>query len=171
MRTSRNSGTVTAVCRKADPGLPKLVVETINLVEDYGIEGDYHAGKLVRHRYLSEKDPDMPNNRQVLLVDTSILAALAGKGIHLEPGMLGENILIQGISVMNLLPCSLLEVGEALLEISEIRKPCHQLNEMHPALLKAVVSNVDGKVRFQAGMLARILRGGRVQPGDLAAEL
>ena len=84
------SGTVVAVCKKAEPGLPKFEVESIQLIEDFGVDGDYHAGKLVRHRYLAKKDPTQANVRQVLLVDKGIHADVARQGIELRPGMMGE---------------------------------------------------------------------------------
>jgi hypothetical protein len=59
-----------------------------------------------------------------------------------------------------------LEIGETLLEVTEVRNPCYQLNEMHPRLLKAVATKVDGQVRRNAGMMARVLKGGWVRPGD-----
>ena len=155
-----------AVCKKAQPGLPKSEVDAIQLIENYGIAGDYHAGKFVRHRYLVKKDPTKPNLRQVLLVDTSILAEIARKNIHLKPGMMGENILVDGIAVMTLTIGTQMEIGEVVLEITEVRNPCHQLNEMHPRLREAVETKVKGQVRYNAGMLARILKGGRVRPGD-----
>jgi MOSC domain-containing protein YiiM len=114
----------------------------------------------------AKKDPTRPNLRQVLLVDTSILAEIARQNIHLKPGMLGENITLDGITVMTLPIGTQLEVGETLLEVTEVRNPCYQLNEMHPRLLKAVVSKVDGQVRRNAGGMARILKGGWVRPGD-----
>ncbi len=166
MHTSWSCGSVVAVCRKAEPGLPKLVVDAVQLIEDYGVAGDYHAGQLVRHRYLAKKDPTRPNLRQVLLVDTSILADIARQDIHLEPGMLGENITLDGMAVMALAIGTQLEVGEALLEVTEVRNPCYQLNEIHPRLLKAVATKVDGQVRRKAGVMARILKGGWVRPGD-----
>jgi MOSC domain-containing protein YiiM len=131
-----NRGSVVAVCKKAQHGIPKISVEAIHLLENYGVEGDYHAGKFVRHRYLARKDPNVPNVRQVLLIDTSILSFLADQDIHLEPGMMGENLLLDGISVMELPLGTQLEVGESLLEIRN------------------------------AGMLARILQSGWVRPGD-----
>jgi MOSC domain-containing protein YiiM len=155
-----------AVCQKAEPGLPKLVVDAVQLIKNYGIAGDYHAGQLVRHRYLVKKDPTKANMRQVLLVDTSILAEIAGQDIHLKPGMLGENITLDGIAVMTLAIGTQLEIGETLLEVTEVRNPCYQLNEMHPRLLKAVATKVEGQVRRNAGMMARILKGGWVRPGD-----
>ena len=42
-----------------------------------------------------------------------------------------------------------------LLEIVEARNPCYQLNEIHPALLKAVVVKTEGKITFFAGVLHR----------------
>ncbi len=166
MDSSLNQGAVVAVCQKAEPGLPKLEAEAVQLIENYGIAGDYHAGQFVRHRYLAKKDPTKPNLRQVLLVDTSILAEVARQEIHLKPGMLGDNITIKGIPVMTLPIGAQLEIGQALLEVTEVRNPCHQLNEMHPRLLKAVATKVDGQVRRNAGMMARVLKGGWVRPGD-----
>jgi len=166
MHTSFSRGSVVTVCQKAEPGLPKLMVDAIQLIENHGIAGDYHAGQFVRHRYLAKKDPTRPNLRQVLLVDTSILAEIARQDIHLKPGMLGENITLDGIAVMTLPIGTQLEVGQTLLEVTGVRNPCHQLNEMHPRLLKAVASKVDGQVRRNAGVMARILKGGWVRPGD-----
>ena len=167
LQTSFTRGTVVAVCRNAVPGLPKLAVDAVQLVEGHGVVGDYHAGPLVRHRFLAKKDPTRPNLRPVLLSDTAILAEIAGVGIPLPPGMLGENIAVDGIAVMTLAIGTQLEIGAALVEITEVRNPCYQLNEIHPRLLKAVATTVDGHIRRNAGMMARVLRGGSVRPGDL----
>jgi MOSC domain-containing protein YiiM len=166
MNTSLNCGSVVAVCKKSQPGLPKIEADAIQLLDNFGVEGDYHAGEFVRHRYLAKKDPTKPNLRQVLLIDTTILAKLASQDIHLEPGMMGENIIVGGIGVMSLTLGTQVEVGEALLEITEIRNPCYQLNEMHPHLLEAVENSGTGSDPRNAGMMTRILKGGWVRPGD-----
>ena len=83
METNQKQGTVIAVCKKDTPGLPKLVVDAIDLIENYGVESDYHAGDFVRHRYLARKDPTRslaigrmasnwgaPGNRWVLVCRT-----------------------------------------------------------------------------------------------------
>lgn len=167
MGNSLGRGSVVAVCKKAKPGLPKLAVDAIYLIENYGVEGDYHAGEYVRHRYLAKKNPTKPNLRQVLLIDTTILMSLASQDIHLKPGMMGENIIVDGISVMNLSIETQIIVGKAVLEVTEVRNPCYQLDEMHPQLLKAVKTSGIGPDPRMAGMLARILKSGWVQPGDL----
>lgn len=166
MPTHHFCGTVVAVCCNPQPGLPKPVVDGVHLIEDWGIEGDYHAGRHVRHRYLAKKDPTQPNLRQVLLVDTTIFADLAKKDIHIGPGMLGDNITVDQFSVMALAVGARLLVGDTLLEITEVRHPCFQLNGIHPHLLKAVVRKEQEQTTFQAGIMARILRGGWVHPGD-----
>ncbi len=167
MNTSLSRGSVVAVCKKADPGIPKFEVAVIQLLENYGAAGDYHAGKYVRHRYLAKKDPTKPNQRQVLLIDTSILANLASQDIHLEPGMMGENIIVNGISIMTLPIGTQIQVGEAVLEITEVRNPCYQLNESHPNLEETVKTSGTGTDPRNAGMMARILKHGWVRPGDI----
>ena len=166
MSTSFSSGSVVAVCKKDEPGIPKIEAETIQLLENYGVEGDYHAGEFVRHRYLAKKDPTRPNLRQVLLIDTKILADITTQDIHLEPGMMGENMIIDGIGLMALPIGAQIEVGETLLELTEVRNPCYQLDEMQPGLQNAVQIKIAGQVHRNAGMMAKILRGGWVQPGD-----
>lgn len=166
MHNSFNNGSVVAVCKKAEPGLPKDVVDVIQLLENFGVEGDYHAGKLVRHRFLAKKYPNKLNLRQVLIIDKTIHAEIEAQGIQIRAGMMGENILVDGISIMALPVGTQVGIGEAILELTEVRNPCYQLNEMHPHLLKAVAKKVDGKVLRNAGMMARILKGGMVQIGD-----
>lgn len=157
---------VVAVCKKMEPGLPKAVVEAIQVLPDYGVVGDYHAGPLVRHRYLIRKDPLRPNVRQVLLSDTAIMAEVRAQGIPLEPGELGENVVLEGLAVMSLPPGTRLEVGEALLELTEARAPCSQLDAVHPGLQAAVTHATDAFPRWDAGMFARVLRGGWIRVGD-----
>ena len=130
-------------------------------VADSGLEGCRHAKPGSR--------------RQVLLIDTTILSDLAVDDIHLEPGMMGENLILDGINLMALPIGTRLEVGEATLELTELRHPCYQLNESHLNLLEAVeTSGIEspdpglsgrGNPR-SAGMMARIHKGGWVRPGD-----
>lgn len=163
---NHTKGTVIAVCRNEQPGLPKPVVDEVKLIEDWGVEGDYHAGKLVRHRYLAKKDPTQPNVRQVLLIDTQILAEIKQAGIDVGSGMLGDNMTVEGLEVMTLPPGTRLAIGKALLEVTEVRIPCAQLNGLDKGLLKASVAREAGEKRFRAGIMTRVLKGGQVRAGD-----
>ena len=165
------SGMVVAVCCNPEPGLPKPVVDAVQLIENWGVEGDYHAGRLVRHRYLARKDPNRPNLRQVLIVDAAVFPELALRDIHIGPGMMGENITLAGIDVMQLEVGAQLAIGSAIVEVTEKRNPCYQLNGIDPRLLKAVAYKQDRQTIFKAGMMARILKGGWVRADDLVKVL
>lgn len=166
MGSKNTLGSVLAVCQKELPGLPKLPVQRITLVKDHGVEGDYHAGKTIRHRYLARKDPARPNNRQVLLIDKEIQGHVAGQGISLQPGELGENILLDGLDLMGLEIGTRLEIGPTLIELTEVREPCSQLDGVHPGLHRAVEIPTENGVQPAAGMLGVVLQGGTVKPGD-----
>lgn len=159
-------GFVLAVCKNANPGVPKIQVDSIQLLEEFGVEGDYHAGKKIRHRYLAKKDPEQPNHRQVLLIDAQILGDLQKVGIKLVPGQMAENIVCYGINVMALEIGTRLAAGETLLEITEVRVPCKLLNESHPDLYQAVIHKNNGEEIYTAGVFARIIRGGKVDTGN-----
>ena len=102
----------------------------------------------------------------MLIIDTNILADLEIMGIHLTPGQMGENMICSGIDVMSLALGTRLEVGEAVLEISEVRDPCRQLNQSHPDLYEAVIHK-DGELEvYTAGVFAKIIQGGTVVAGS-----
>ncbi len=166
MSSRAEEGSVLAVCLNPQPGLPKPQASQITLVEGWGVQDDYHAGKTVRHRYLARKDPTRPNNRQVLLIDTVIHKMVREKGIQLAPGDLGENILLEGIDLMALPVGTRLQVGSAILELTEIRDPCSQLDGVHPGLHRAVEIPTEQGIQPAAGMLGVVLQGGTVKPGD-----
>ena len=162
----KSTAKVLAVCLNPDPGIPKLPVESVKLVPELGLERDYHSGKFVRHRYLQKKDPDRLNNRQVLLIDTALLARLEQEDIQLSPGQMGENMVLEGTDLMSLELGTRLSIGETLLELTEVRDPCAQLNASHPDLFAATLKEIDGELVYNAGMFASILKGGTVQAGD-----
>jgi MOSC domain-containing protein YiiM len=163
---NENIGSVLAVCRNEEPGIPKHSVPEIRLLEGLGVEGDYHAGKYVRHRYLQKKEPERLNNRQVLLIDTVILEKLRADGVELEPGQMGENIVVEGADLMSQEIGTRLQIGETILKLSEVRDPCAQLNASHPDLLEAVQPEINGQKVYIAGIFAEIQVPGRVFPGD-----
>jgi len=79
---------------------------------------------------------------------------------------MAENIVCYGINVMALDIGTRLAAGEVLLEITEVRDPCEQLNESHPDLYQAVIEEINGKEKYSAGVFARVVRGGKVDTGN-----
>src|SRR5437763_12867277 len=79
------------------------------LVADFGLEGDRHAGRELR---------------QVSILNAETVDELARAGMPVEPGVLGENITVEGVAVMELLDGARLRIGDAELEITGDRPAC-----------------------------------------------
>lgn len=162
----RKEGIIRALCLNKAPGLPKYEVPQIEIVANHGVQGDYHAGEFVRHRYLAKKDPTRLNVRQVLLADDRIYANISAHGIPAVPGSLGENVVVEGIDLMNLPVKTRLSINDVLLKISEVREPCYQLNQIHPELQAVVMPDEQDEKSWRGGMMAVVIRGGKVRVGD-----
>ncbi|MBQ6018740.1 MAG: MOSC domain-containing protein, partial [Clostridia bacterium] len=91
---------------------PKKTVPEGRLIENFGFEGDAHAGKW--HRQVS------------LLGVESIEKAKLGPTNGLCHGVFAENITTEGIELYTLPVGTKLKIGDCLLEISQIGKECHE---------------------------------------------
>ena len=158
---------VIAVAKSAEPGMPKYVMDEINISENHGVEGDYHAGTTVKHRYLARKDPTKPNKRQVNLLHSELFPDLSAElGLEVLPGQMGENITTEGIDLMVLAVGTQLQIGESvILKVTEARIPCRNLDYLDKRLSKTIAKK-PGEKRPHAGMLTVVLAGGTVRPGD-----
>jgi len=140
----------------------------IRLVENHGVEGDAHAGVLVRHRYRVRKDPTAPNLCQVHLIHAELFDELRMQGLNVAPGEMGENITTAGVDLLSLPVGALLSIGsEAVVEVTGLREPCSQMNDLQPGLMKACIARdaAGGLVR-KAGIMGIVRHGGDVHPGD-----
>ena len=116
------------------------LVSSATLTAGTGLEGDKHA--VAR------------SNRQVLLVDKEALDALG-----LEPGTVKENLTVEGVRVMALLPGTRLRLGrDAVLEITSVCEPCFRMDEIRQGLRL----ELDGR----RGMNSRVIAGGAIAVGD-----
>jgi MOSC domain-containing protein YiiM len=113
------------------------------LIANFGLEGDRHAGR---------------PQRQVSILNAETVIELAQAGMPVQPGVLGENITVEGVAVMQLRDGTRLRIGEAELEITGDRPACKELLEVHENALKALVG--------RTGKMARVVTGGMVRPGD-----
>jgi MOSC domain-containing protein YiiM len=61
-----------------------------------------------------------------------------------------------------------LRIGQsAVVEITGLRTPCAQLNELKPGLMSAVLSRDDaGDLVRRAGVMGIVVADGEVRPGD-----
>ena len=105
-----NTGKVIAVCISEKKGTQKAVVPSVKLVPDWGIEGDAHAGKW---------------HRQVSLLALEKIEAFRERGAEVDFGAFGENIIVEGFDLRNLPVGTRFRIGDALLELTQIGKECH----------------------------------------------
>ena len=160
--------TIIAVSRSPQHTFSKSNQSSINLIEGFGVEGDAHAGKTVKHRYLVKLDPTRPNLRQVHLIQTELLDELNAAGFSVNPGQLGENITTRGIDLLALPTGTKLQIGgEVVIEITALRNPCVQIDNFQKGMLKAVLDrDEEGNLIRKAGVMGIVLVGGEIHSGD-----
>ncbi len=140
----------------------------VRLLAGLGVEGDAHMGTTVKHRSRVRRDPTQPNLRQVHLIDAELHDELRASGFEVAPGEMGENVTTRGID-LRALPARtrLLLGGEAVIELTGLRTPCHQLNRIRPGLLDEVLLRLpDGQLVRKAGVMAVVVQSGWVRGGD-----
>jgi MOSC domain-containing protein YiiM len=163
-----STGRVVAVC--ASPGhlFSKQTRPRIRLLEGLGVEGDAHAGATVQHRSRVRRNPTEANLRQVHLVHAELFEEVARNGHQVRPGDLGENVTTTGVDLLGLPVGTVLHLGDtAAVELTGLRNPCFQIDDFQPGLLKQVLGRAaDGSVVRRSGVMAVVLSGGDVRPGD-----
>jgi len=141
---TKEIGRIKAISISNTKGVKKVNKMSANLVENYGLTGDAHAGKW--HRQVS------------LLADESI-EKMRYKGIDVTAGDFAENITTEGLQVWCLPVGYRFKLGEnTLLEITQIGKKCH-----HGC---AIFQQIGECVMPKEGVFARVLKGGAIRPGD-----
>lgn len=162
---------VIAVAAHGAHSFSKPLVPTIRLIAGQGVEGDAHCGVTVKHRSRVARDPTQPNLRQVHLLQAELFDALATAGFKIAPGDLGENLTTRGLDLLSLPVGTRLALGEeAVVEITGLRNPCHQIDGFRPGLLKQVLDRApDGSLVRKAGIMGIVIAGGEVRAGDAIA--
>ena len=130
---------VEAVNIAAVKGVQKQEVAEIICRENFGIEGDAHAGDW---------------HRQVSLLAGEAVDAMKAKGLELAPGAFGENIVTRGVD------WSRAQVGETItidaveLQITQIGKECHSHCAIYYAAGECIMPS--------QGIFAKVLKGGKI---------
>lgn len=124
---------------------PKKSIHAGTLIENFGFEGDAHAGKW--HRQVS------------LLAKESIEKAQGMRTDGLCHGMFAENITTEGIVLHTLPVGTKLKIGEsAVIEITQIGKECHD-----GCAIKELVGQC---IMPREGIFGTVLTGGTVKEND-----
>ena len=163
------NGVVTAVSCSPTHTFTKPNQESIRLLTGLGIEGDAHRGSTVKHRSRVVRDPSQPNLRQVHLIHAELHDELQMAGFAVSAGQMGENVTTRGVDLLRLPTGTRLHLGgTAVVEVTGLRNPCAQLDHFQAGLMAAVLERDEhGILIRKAGVMAIILAGGEVRPGDL----
>lgn len=136
-------GTVEAVCISIKKGTVKQPVSDAVLREDWGIEGDAHAGDW---------------HRQVSLLARESIDRVKELIPALKDGAFAENIITRGVILRTLRIGDRIRIGDAVLEITQIGKECHQAC--------AIKEQTGDCIMPKEGIFARVIDGGTLSVGD-----
>jgi MOSC domain-containing protein YiiM len=102
------------------------------------------------------------------LIHAELHDSLQGQGFAVSAGQMGENVTTRGVDLLGLPFGARLHLGEmAVVEITGLRNPCAQLDRIQPGLMGATLERgQDGSLVRKAGIMAVVLTGGDVRPGD-----
>ena len=160
--------TIIGLASDASHRFSKQPQHSLTLLAGLGVEGDAHAGRTVQHLSRIAKNPAAPNLRQVHLIHAELFDELATQGFAIKPGQMGENITTRGIDLLGLSAGTRLRLGEtALIEVTGLRNPCHQLNGLAPRLMAATLDKTaNGQLIRKAGVMTVVIKGGEIVVGD-----
>ncbi len=137
-------GTIKGICISEAKGTQKHQVPSAELIEEWGIKNDAHAGAW---------------HRQVSLLGLEQIEDFRARGAEVDFGAFGENLIVDGYRMKSLPVGTRLTVGsDILLEITQIGKECHSHCEIYKKMGDCIMP--------REGVFARVLKGGTVKTGD-----
>jgi MOSC domain-containing protein YiiM len=135
---------ITSIALSKKKGTRKTPVQEACLIEDYGFEGDAHAG---------------PWHRQVSFLASESIERSRQEGLDVTFGDFAENIATEGVDWHKVPIGSRVEVGDtALVEITQIGKECHKKC--------AIYYQAGDCIMPREGIFGRVLKGGTIHCGD-----
>ena len=145
LRGSISTGRVVAISISKKKGIPKTNVQSAKLIENFGIEGDVHAGNW---------------HRQISFLAIESIDRMRAKGLpKLRPGAFAENITTEFLTLPEIEVGTRIKIGKKTeLEITQIGKECHSKC--------AIFFKVGDCVMPREGIFAKVIRGGEIFVGD-----
>lgn len=136
-------GKVIAVCTSPRKGTQKENVHRAEIMEDFGIKGDAHAGKW---------------HRQISLLSLERIEEFKNRGAEIEYGAFGENIVVSGYDFKTMPVGTRFRCGKVVLELTQIGKECH-----HGCVIFQTMGDC---IMPREGVFCRVLQGGVIEEGD-----
>lgn len=137
-------GRVMAVCTSPAKGTQKQDVGQAIFLEDFGIEGDAHAGKW---------------HRQVSLLSYEKIEEFRRRGAEVAFGAFGENLVVEGIDFKTLPIGTRFRCNEVELVLTQIGKQCHHGCEIFQKMGDCIMP--------REGVFTKVEKGGEIKVGDM----
>ena len=136
---------IEALCISKKKGIVKKEVPQAEFIEEWGIDGDAHAGKW---------------HRQVSLLAGESIDQVKRALPTLKNGAFAENVITRGLDLAALQIGDRLDLGgEVVLEVTQIGKKCHNDG-------CAIKKATGDCIMPREGIFTRVLRGGTAKAGD-----
>ena len=135
-------GKLLAICTSPERGTVKTPVPSARLTVEWGVEHDAHGGNW---------------HRQVSLLSAEKIEQFRRK-VWVEYGAFGENLVVEGFDFRSLPVTSRFAIGDAVLEMTQIGKECHN---------DCVIRQQTGDcIMPREGVFARVVKSGEIHVGD-----
>jgi MOSC domain-containing protein YiiM len=132
---------VVGISISAEKGVPKENIPLGEFIVDHGVKGDAHAGNW---------------HRQVSFLGQESIDKMGME--NLRSGNFAENVTTEGVCLYELPVGARFQINDALFEVTQIGKECHQ----HCAIYR----QLGDCVMPREGIFAKVLKGGTAKPGD-----
>lgn len=138
-------GKILAVCISEKKGTLKKAISVGEMITDFGLKNDAHAGKW---------------HRQISLLAVEAVRQFSNKyDMKVPAGAFGENLLVEGIDLKHLPVGTKLKCNDILLEITQIGKKCHLGCNIQKQTGECIMPN--------EGVFAIVLNGGTIKANDM----
>ena len=136
-------GKILGICISEKRGTEKHEIPEANLVKDWGIEGDAHGGKW---------------HRQVSLLSFEKIEDFRAKGAEVDFGAFGENLIVEGYDLRALPVGTRFQVGDAVLELTQIGKECHSHCQIYKRMGDCIMP--------REGVFTEVVKPGHIKVDD-----
>lgn len=141
---SDTTAKIVAISISEKKGQRKHNISEAELITDFGMKGDAHAGKW---------------HRQISLLGIASIDLMKAKGAPVAPGDFAENITVEGVVLYELPIGTKLIIGDGIeLEVTQIGKECHSGCEIQKLVGSCIMPT--------QGIFARVIKGGMIRVGD-----
>ncbi|MGC9042846.1 MAG: MOSC domain-containing protein [Myxococcota bacterium] len=136
-------GKVLSINISRHKGEKKRQILSARLIENFGIEGDAHAGSSIR---------------QVSMLFESDIKRMKERGLEIGFGDFAENITADMNGDINIVIGTRILINDCLLEVTQIGKDCHTRCN--------IFKQVGFCVMPESGIFMKVISGGEIKIGD-----